>query len=543
MVLQEQQRIDTDVLIIGGGGAGLRAAIAAAQKGAKVLLVSYSRAGYGNNTAIAFGYMCVVINPDDSIEAYMQDTISSGCLINNRKLVELLAVGSVNQIRDLEQLGITFVAKDGEIAVNLVPGHSYPRNISAVNKGLGFTVPLRAKAEALGVKFLEGVSITKLVNGAAIKGAIGINNKGVPFVIDAKAVIVATGGLGQVYSSSSNAISATGDGYALAYEIGAALQDMEMVQFYPTATTEGKVKKIVLYESIVAKEGAIIRNSDGEDILQRHGLTDPRSMTRDRLARIVMNELIEGRHIEGSLMLDLSNLSYDALNRVYQILPKRVKITSTNNVSITPVAHFQMGGIRIDDNCRTGIDGLFAAGEVCGGTHGANRLGGNSLTEIFVFGEKAGIKAAEEAMKKRKSSITEKEIDAECQRLSLLASNRGDCKLNEIESELKNTMLRKSGIIRSCQSLNEALVDIEQCRKNFDKAMVRGPKDVLDAIRLNNMLTVSEIIVRSALMRNESRGAHFRTDYPEQDDQQGISNVVISKKQQAINILTVEVES
>jgi len=146
-------------------------------------------------------------------------------------------------------------------------------------------------------------------------------------------------------------------------------------------------------------------------------------------------------------------------------------------------------------------------------------------------------------MKKRKSSITEKEIDAECQRLSLLASNRGDCKLNEIESELKNTMLRKSGIIRSCQSLNEALVDIEQCRKNFDKAMVRGPKDVLDAIRLNNMLTVSEIIVRSALMRNESRGAHFRTDYPEQDDQQGISNVVISKKQQAINILTVEVES
>lgn len=543
MILQEQQRIDSDVLIIGGGGAGLRAAIAASQKGTRVLLVSHPRAGYGNNTAIAFGYMSVVINPDDSTQAYMKDTISAGCLINNRKLVESLAVGSVNQVRDLEQLGITFVKKDGQLAVNLVPGHSYPRTIAAVNKGLGFTVPLRVKAEALGVKFLEGVSITKLVNGAAIKGAIGINNKGVHFVIEAKAVILATGGLGQLYANSSNAISATGDGYALAYEIGAFLQDMEMVQFYPTATTEGNVKKIVLYESIVAREGAIIRNSDGEDVLQRHGLTDPRSMTRDRLARIVMNELIEGRHIEGSLMLDLSNLSSDALNRVQQILPKRVKTHSRNNVLVTPVAHFQMGGITIDDNCRTGIDGLFAAGEVCGGIHGANRLGGNSLTEIFVFGEKAGIKAAEEALKRRNPGILKKEIDAECKRLSLLANNRGDCRLNEIESELKNVMLRKSGIIRSRQSLNEALVDIEQCRKYFDKAMVRGPKDVLDAIRLNNMLTVSEIIVRSALMRNESRGAHFRADYPEQDDQKGIIKVVIRKKNQAMNIRSVKVES
>jgi fumarate reductase (CoM/CoB) subunit A len=543
MVIREQQRINTDVLIIGGGGAGLRAAIAAAQKGSRVLLVSYSKTGYGNNTAIAFGYMCSVINPEDSIQAYVRDTISAGCLINNRKLVELLAVGSVSQVRDLEQLGVTFVKKDGELEVGSFPGHSYPRNISAVNKGLGFTVPLRVKAEALGVSFLEGASITKLVNEGAIKGAIGINNKEVLFVIEAKAVVIATGGLGHLYSNSSNAVQATGDGYALAYEIGAALQDMEMVQFYPTATTEGNVKKIVLYESIVAKEGAIIRNSEGEDILQRYGLNDPRSMTRDRLTRIIMNELVEGRHINGSLMLDLSNLSYDALNRVQQLLPKRVKMPSRNSVSIAPVAHFQMGGISIDDNCRTGIDGLFATGEVCGGIHGANRLGGNSFTEIFVFGEKAGIKAAEEALKRRKSGIPKKEVDAECQRLNLLTSNRGDCRLNEIKSELKNTMWRKSGIIRSRQSLNEALVDIKRLRKSFDKIIVGESKDLLDAIRINNMLTVSEIVVHSALMRDESRGAHFRTDYLEQNDQHGISNVVISKKNQAINIRATKVES
>jgi len=543
MVLQEQQRIDTDVLIIGGGGAGLRAAIAAAQKGTRVLLVSYSRAGYSNNTAIAAGYMCVVIDPDDSPQAYTRDVISAGCFVNNRKLVELLAVGSVSQVRDLEQLGVTFVRKDGEPAVGSVPGHSYPRCVFAVNKGLGFTLPLRLKAKALGVNFLEGVFITKLVNRGAIKGAIGINNRGVLFIIEAKAVILATGGLGQLFLNTSTALGTSGNGYALAYEAGTTLQDMEMVQFYPTATTEGTIKQIILYEFIVGKEGAIIRNSDGEDILNRYGLKDPGSMTRDRLARAMMNELIEGRHVKGALMLDLSSLSDDALNRIQQLLPKRVSAPSMSNIFITPVAHFQMGGISIDNNCRTGIDGLFAAGEVCGGIHGANRLGGNSLTEIFVFGEKAGMRAAEEVIKRRKLGIVEKEIDAERQRLSSLSSNRGDGRLNEIKFELKNTMWHKSGIIRSCQSLSEALVDIERLRKSLNKTIIRGPKDLLDTIRLNNMLTVSEIVVRSALMRTESRGAHFRVDYPEENNQQWISNLVTSKKSQAINISTIKVKS
>jgi len=542
MFPNEWQKINTDVLVIGGGGAGLMAAIAAAQKGSKVLLASYSRVGYSNNTAIAAGYMCVVTKPDDSMQAYFRDVMSAGCLINNRKSVELLAVGAINQIYDLEQLGVSFVREDGELAVASVPGHSYPRRVFVVNKGLGFTIPLRVKAESLGVSFLEGVLITRLIKGESIKGAMGINNKGVLFVIEAKAVVIATGGLGQLYSNTSNAARATGDGYALAYKAGATLQDMEMVQFYPTATTIGTTKQVLLYEFIVGEEGAFIRNSKNEDIIQKYGLTNPMNRTRDKLARAMMTEIIEKRHIGGSLLLDLSNTSDKALNRIQQYLPKQVRTHSRNNVMMTPVAHFQMGGISIDDNCRTSIDGLFAAGEVCGGTHGANRLGGNSLTEIFVFGGKAGRKAGEEFMKRRKSGITEKEIDTECQSIHSLSSNRGDCQLNELKSELKTIMWGKAGIIRNRQSLNEALVDIKRISESLNKTMVMGPKDLLDIIILGNMLTVSEMVVRSALMRNESRGAHFRVDYPQQNNEQWLSNVIVSKKHQAIILSNTKIQ-
>jgi fumarate reductase (CoM/CoB) subunit A len=425
--------------------------------------------------------------------------------------------------------------------VTSVPGHSYPPRVFASNKGLGFTIPLRVKAESVGVNILEGVLITRLINREAIKGAIGINNKGVLFVIEAKSVVIATGGLGQTYLNTSNAARASGAGYAIAYEAGATLQDMEMVQFYPTATIEGNTKQIILYEFIVGEEGAVIKNSKGEDILQRYGLIDSANMTRDKLSQAMMNEIMEGRHINGSLILDLSKISDVALNRVQQLLPKQVRAHSRSSVLMTPVAHFQMGGISIDDSCRTSIDGLFAAGEVCGGTHGANRLGGNSLTEIFVFGEKAGRKAAEEVTKRRKSGILEKEIDTEYQRLNSLSINRGDCQPNELKSELKTIMWGKAGIIRNRQSLNEALVDIERIRKSLTKTMVTGTKDLLDNIITGNMLTVSEMVVRSALMRNESRGAHFRVEYPEQYDEQWLGNVIISKKHQAMTMSNTKV--
>ncbi|MFC1956746.1 FAD-binding protein [Chloroflexota bacterium] len=529
MILKKQQKINTEILVIGGGGAGLRAAIAGAQKGTRVLLVSQSPVGYGNNSAIAAGKMCVVIDPADSPQAYLKDVLSAGCFINNQRLVEILADNSVHQVRDLEQLGVSFVRKNGDLEVGSVPGHSYSRCVSTDNKGLSYTRPLRAKAEALGVSFLEDLFITKLVRGDEIKGAIGIDSKGVLFIIEAKAVILATGGLGQLYSNTSNAVRVSGDGYALAYEIGAALQDMEMVQFNPTAMSEGATKPIVLYDFGLAQLGGIIRNCEGEDVLRRYGLDDPAIMTRDRISRAMMTELVEGRGIDGALSLDLSSAAGD-FEKIEKLLPKRAHKYDLGNIPVAPVAHFQMGGIRIDEANKTGIAGFFAVGEVTGGVHGANRLGGNSLAEIFVFGERAGIAAASEARKEPTESIGGKEVNAERQRLQSLLCHTGDCRIDEMMNQLKSTMWYKAGIIRNQPALNEALTEIKRLRQNLNKVRVIGVKDLVEAVRLRNMVTVSEMVVRSALLRTESRGAHFLTDYPKENHEQGQRNVVLHKE-------------
>lgn len=529
MILQEQHRMNTEILVIGGGGAALRAAIAAARKDTRVLLVSHSRIGYGNNTAIAFGKMCVVIDPADSPQAYLKDVLSAGRFINNKRLVEILAESSVHQVHDLEQLGVSFVRKNGDIEVSSAPGHSYPRWVSTDNKGLGYTRPLRAKAQALGVSFLEGLFVTKLIEEGEIKGAIAIDPKGVLFIIEAKAVILATGGLGQLYSNTSTAVRSSGDGYALGYAVGAALQDMEMVQFYPTAMSEGATKPIVLYEFALDQLGGIIRNCEGEDILRRHGLDDPAIRTRDRMARAMMTELVEGRDNNGALSMDLSSATGD-VEKIKKLLPKRAHKCDLSNIPVTPTAHFQMGGISIDRDCKTGISGFFAVGEVSGGVHGANRLGGNSLAEIFVFGERAGIEAALRASKQSTESIGDKEANAERQRLQSFVCHTGDYSIEEMMNQLKSTMWYKSGIIRSQPTLSEALAEIQRLRQDLNRVRVIGVKDLVDAVRLRNMVTVSEMVVRSALLRTESRGAHFRTDYPEENDEQGQDNVVLRKE-------------
>lgn len=529
MMLREQRRINTDILVIGGGGGGLRAAIAAAQQGSRVLLVSESPIGYGNNTAIAWGKMCLIVDPADSRQAYINDVLSAGRFLNNQRLVEILADSSIHQVHDLEQLGIHFIRKHGDLEVDTAPGHSHPRWLTVDNKGLGFTLPLRVKAEASGVKFLEGLFVTKLITAGEIKGAIGIDPKGVIHIIEAKTVILATGGLGQLYSNTTTATRASGDGYALAYEIGVPLQDMEMVQFYPTALSLGATKSVVLHEFALDQLSAIIRNREGEDVLAKYGLHDPVIRTRDRISRAMMTELVAGRGVNGALFLDLSNAAGDA-DKIKKTLPKRALQCDLSKVPVAPAAHFQMGGISIDSDCRTEVARFFAVGEVSGGVHGANRLGGNSFVEIFVFGERAGAAAASEAAKQSLPGIEEREIDAERQRLHSFVSHTGDHNIEEVRKQLKNTMEYQAGIIRNQSVLNEALSEIERLRLGVSRLRVEGIRDLIEAVRLRNMITVAEMIVRSALLRTESRGAHFRTDYPEEDNEQGRHNVVVCKE-------------
>ncbi|MBI2934226.1 MAG: FAD-binding protein, partial [Chloroflexi bacterium] len=387
MVLEKPEILRTDVLVIGGGGAGLRAAIEARKAGKEVLLASHSRAGYGNNTAISMAMWAASggdREPNDSPEVHLKDTVKSGCFINNQELAGVMTRGAWQQVKDLEQMGAGFKkSEDKRLWIMAVPGHSYPRHVSASRTlGVEFSAPMRRCGESMGVRFLDGVAITGLlVSGRRVYGAVGLNDQGEVFIIWSATAVLASGGAGEVFLRTNNASGSTGDGIALCYENGLPLIDMEMVQFYPT--TMGKTgQRLWAYEVIIGR-GATLRNARGEDVLVKHNLRDFMTMTRDKLARAMMLEILAGNDIDGMLKVDLGTVPADKRDKVLQVIRTQ---RYPDDAMVAPAAHYFMGGVIIDRECCTGIEGLFAAGEVCGGIHGANRLAGNALTDIFVFG-------------------------------------------------------------------------------------------------------------------------------------------------------------
>ena len=520
MELKASQSIVADVIIIGGGAAGLRAAIAAMQHGLDVLLLSESPVGFKNNSAIAKGGVVAVgvrKGIGDSPEAYFKDTVTAGRFIGDRKLIAVMVEGARQQIDDLTEFGVHFIQHGVELRVKGTPGHTYPRMVEA-NKGINITRPLRRYAKSIGTRFMEGVLVARLLRvGNAVVGVLGIDNKGQLLIIKAKSTVLATGGLGGIYLRTNNAMGLTGDGYALGYEAGAVLRDMEFTQFYATASGKQGNKMTFMYEWALPA-GAILRNSLGEDILQKHGMKDYASLTRDLIARAVVREVIEGRGIDGQVVLDLTTIPEEGADKLY-----RNKFISSKaalvKVLVAPAAHYFMGGVKIDENGETGVDGLYAAGEVCGGIHGANRIGGNALTEAFVFGTIAGNQAAGRAAKIKMVPIPEGEVMSEVAGLRRLASGRGGINPDQLVQSLRQTMWDKAGIIRDKQNLEDGLNKILALREQLPTVSVTGYRQLYRVIKLMKMITVSEMICRAALMRTESRGTHYRADFPAEDDQ------------------------
>jgi aspartate oxidase len=286
--------------------------------------------------------------------------------------------------------------------------------------GVGFTLPLRAYAASLGVNFAEDVLITRLlVEDGVVVGAVGLGGDGQPYAFPARSTILACGGLGHIFLNTNNAAGITGDGYALAYDVGASLADMEFVQFYPTALGK-RGGRTLLYEALVFRAGAVIKNSLGEDITERYGLKDPATMTRDRVSRAVMQEIVEGRGVA----LDLSPIPPEHLESLRFLLPARTP-PQKRQFPVSPTTHHAMGGVRIDTEAHTEVEGLFAAGEVCAGMHGANRLAGNAITEIWVMGAIAGRVAAERAKRMAATPLAEPQAGVEVERLEGLGSSSG----------------------------------------------------------------------------------------------------------------------
>ncbi|MBI2847123.1 MAG: FAD-binding protein [Chloroflexi bacterium] len=530
--------ISTDVLILGGGGAGMRAAIEARKSGSEVLIVSKSRVGYGSNTAKSGAGMASATggrDPRDNPQIHLRDMVLGGRFINQQRLAEVLATGGPQQVADLDSFGIPFRKEEGRIWMAQSPGHSYPRNAYGENNiGTDLSLPLRAYAQKLGIKFLEGIMVTRLlIAGDQAVGAVGIDPRGEMVVFKAKATILACGGLGQIYLHTNNAAGITGDGYALAYQAGLPLVDMEFVQFYPTAV--GKLGgRDISYEAFVFRAGARLLNSLGEDIIQRHRLQN--ALVRDRLTRAMWAEIQEGRGIQGKVMLDLTPVPDGTLERLLTMLPRRIR--GQHHLLVAPTVHFQMGGVVIDQAAHTSIHGLLACGEVCGGVHGANRLGGNALTEIFVFGAIAGREAS--ILRGLLPEVSPGTLSMELDRLRAMTTPGS--RVDDLRRHLKETMWLNVGIVRDEKSLTSALREIAHLGKALPQAGAVTPLELRKKLELQNMLTVAEMVCRAALMRTESRGAHFRSDFPEEDNKSWLKNILISQIEEKMHPQAVPVD-
>ena len=524
--------ISCDVLIVGGGGAGIRAAIAAREKGTDVLIVSKSRIGYGNNTFISKGVFAAATGWStsfDNPEVHIKDIIEGGRFINDRRLVKKVAEGSPEQIGFLEKCGVKFSRKNGKISMTHTPGHSYPRHVAGEHHtGSDFIIPLREYASKAGVRFMEKVFITKLFSSMGrIAAATGIDHEGRFLSISANCILIATGGFAQIYLHNNNAAGMTGDGLALSFNLGLSLRDMEFVQFYPTALGK-RGNRLLLYEALVFDAKATLKNSMGEDIISKYGLSDPLKMTRDRLSRAIMKEILDGRDVSKGVTLDLSTVQEGDLKRMSYLLPP-MKNGGKEELIISPTAHFTMGGVEINEETETAVQGLFAAGEVSSGVHGANRLGGNALAEVFAMGAIAGKNAAKKALETKRVKLPKDEIYAERKQIESLYYE-GQADIRELRRSLKETMWRNAGIIRHRNGMKEALKKIKELSSYVPDLYVKDRTALVKSLELRNMFLVSEMVCRAALKRTESRGAHYREEYPAEDNDNWLKNIVIRKE-------------
>jgi len=523
----------TDVLIIGAGGAGMRAAIAAFDSGSSVTVLSKSLLGKAHTVMAEGGIAAALKNVDsgDSWESHFSDTMEEGVYISNYRMAEILAKEAPDRVRELEEYGALFDrTPEGTIMQRAFGAHSY-RRLCHVGDRTGLEIIRTLEDQLLhrDITFFDEFYVTKLLKeGERVVGVVGLKlNTGEFHTFTAKAVIIATGGCGRIYKVTSNSWESTGDGLGLAYDVGAELMDMEMIQFHPTGMVFPPGVKGLLVTEGVRGEGGILLNAMGERFMQRYSPKKMELDARDVVARANYAEIMAGRGTpHGGVYLDITHKGADFIKRKLPSMYKQymdfagVDITK-EKMEVAPTVHYQMGGIRVDpETTATNVPGLFAAGEVASGLHGANRLGGNSLADILVFGKRSGEGASSYAKKVDFGRIDESEIMNEMARVKSFIGNGGRNPY-DLATELEETMSTYAGILRDENGLRNALTKIMDLRESAKEARVQGGlkynKGLLQCLELPFMTTAAEAIVRGAIERKESRGAHARTDYPKKD--------------------------
>jgi succinate dehydrogenase / fumarate reductase flavoprotein subunit len=541
-----------DVLIIGAGGAGLRAAIAAAEKGLSVGIVTKSLLGKAHTVMAEGGIAAAVgnVDPDDSWRQHYIDTLKSGKFLNNWRMAEIFTKEAPERIIELEQWGALFNrTPQGRISQRPFGGHTYRRLCHVGDRtGLEMIRTLQEKVLTTNAKVYMETTVTKLFKDGSgrVVGALAYTRESGSFVrFKVKAVIMATGGWGRIYKVTSNSWEGTGDGCVLAYDAGAELVDMEMVQFHPTGMVWPPGVRGILVTEGVRGEGGLLRNAEGERYMERY---DPEKMelsTRDVVARANYTEVTEGRGSEhGGVYLDITHLGYDGIMKKLPTMHEQfLKLADIDiarePMEVFPTVHYTMGGIKVDsETCATNVPGLFAAGECAGGLHGANRLGGNSLSDLLVFGRRAGLGVAEYVEQSTHGTeIEEREIRTEIERvLDPLEKLEGDESPYLMQQELQGAMMEHANLMRNEESLKEGLGKVLALKDRLVNVKVGGTRlfnpGWHTAQDIRYLIQISEIILRTALERKERRGAQWRLDYDGPDEELGKINFIVKKNGQ-----------
>ncbi len=523
-----------DVLIIGAGGAGLRAAIEALAKGASVGVVCKSLLGKAHTVMAEGGIAAAMANVDaaDGWKPHFRDTMRGGKFLNNWRMAQLHAQEAPDRVRELEQWGALFDRTDsGAILQRAFGGHTYKRLCHVGDRtGLEMIRTLQDRGVQLGFDVYMECTVTRLLtDGGRIAGAFAYWRENGRFIVfKAKSIVIATGGIGKAWPVTSNSWEYTGDGMTLAYEAGAELMDMEFVQFHPTGMVWPPGVQGLLVTEAVRGEGGILRNKLGERFMEKY---DPKRMelsTRDVVARSIYTEVKEGRGTEhGGAYLDISHKPAEYVKKklpsMYHQFKELADVDITKGpMEVGPTCHYMMGGIRVDaETAQSTLPGLFAAGEAAAGLHGSNRLGGNSLSDLLVFGRRAGLAAADYAKQVTSPGLVIAQIEEAEKELLAPFSNTGSESPYAVHRDLQTVMQSLVGIFRAEEDLKKAFAELEDLKVRAAKASVEGSRLFNPgwhlARELKSMLTVSEAVALSALARTESRGAHSRIDYPNYD--------------------------
>lgn len=523
-----------DVLVVGAGGAGLRAAIEAERSGAKATMVC--KGGFPSGcTPLAMGAMQAVYDPRDTPDIHFKDTIIGGRLINDQILVRKLVDQATKLAQELEEFGTVFQKEDGKYKPFTFGGYSYPRAIVASETYAGgFVRGLVNKVLELKIEVIEKTVITRLLTqNDTVVGATGFNLETGDFVVlKAKSVVLATGGAGCLYPLTTNPQDVTGDGYAMAYRIGAELMDMEFIQTRACILHPPTLRGRPPPADGLGTVGGRFYNGRGERYMKKYEPAKGEKVTRDLISIFTYKEIKEGRGTpNGGVYNDLSGVPEGELKRFQSFL----KACSAAGIDPTwqplewaPGVHHFMGGVRINEEAETTINGLFACGEVAAGVHGANRMAANALTDVLVFGATAGKFAAQKAITKTSPKIDEKQIKLEKERIFNIYERDEGEDFKQIRTKTQNIMNNSVGVIRREDELRRAMTELE--RINTHHLYIAGKKNYRELNKLLetiNFIQTGKLIAQAALMRTESRGAHYREDFPKENNEKWLSNIII----------------